>query len=130
MCVASRRRSAWRKRACTTSSVLGTASAPAASRTRTTRNDDSWVLGQVKTVATGLCPDSGVTHPGYVLTLQPQWIAGSQLNVANAITLGAPVRGFDKVTYRVYQAADGNWYLGHRNPAPTRTIQPVVGPLT
>src|SRR5436190_18352309 len=65
-----------------------------------TRNDDSWVLGQVKTVATGLCPDSGVTHPGYVLTLQPQWIAGSQLNVANAITLGAPVRGFDKVTYR------------------------------
>src|SRR5213596_4420493 len=33
-----------------------------------TRNDDSWVLGQVKTVATGLCPDSGVTHPGYVLT--------------------------------------------------------------
>ena len=95
-----------------------------------TRNDDSWVLGQVKTVATGLCPDSGVTHPGYVLTLQPQWIAGSQLNVANAITLGAPVRGFDKVTYRVYQAADGNWYLGQRNPAPTGTIQPVVGPLT
>ena len=95
-----------------------------------TRNDDSWVLGQVKTVATGLCPDSGATHPGYVLALQPQWIAGSQLNVANAITLGAPVRGFDKVMYRVYQAADGDWYLGQKNPAATGTIQPVVGPLT
>ncbi len=95
-----------------------------------TRIDDSWVLGQVKTVVPGLCPDSGATHPGFVLTLQPQWIAGSQLNVANAITLGAPVRGFDKVAYRAYQSADGNWYLGQRNPAQGGTIQPVVGPLT
>ncbi len=77
-----------------------------------------------------LCATPPLGGGGYVLTLQPQWIAGSQLNVANAITLGAPVRGFDKVTYRVYQAADGNWYLGQRNPAPTGTIQPVVGPLT
>ncbi len=102
-----------------------------------TRIDDSWVLGQVKTVAAGpVCNDSGpagpgtLPSPGFTLTLQPQWIAGSQLNVANAITLGAPVRGFDKVMYRVYQAADGNWYLGQRNPASTGTIQPVVGPLT
>jgi len=95
-----------------------------------TRSDDSWVLGQVKAVATGLCPDSGANHPGYVLTLQPQWIAGSQLNVPNAITSGAPVRGFDKVAYRVYQDASGDWYLGQRNPAQGGTIQPVVGPLT
>jgi len=101
-----------------------------------TRVDDSWVLGQVKTVANGNCFDSGpagvatVARPGFILTLQPQWIAGSQLNVANAITLGAPVRGFDKVAYRVYQAPDGNWYLGQRNPAQGGTIQPVVGPLT
>src|SRR5439155_282292 len=82
-----------------------------------------------------VCNDSGpagpgtLPSPGFTLTLQPQWIAGSQLNVANAITLGAPVRGFDKVMYRVYQAADGNWYLGQRNPAATGTIQPVVGAL-
>jgi prepilin-type N-terminal cleavage/methylation domain-containing protein len=102
-----------------------------------TRIDDSWVLGQVKTVAAGpVCNDSGpggpgtLPSPGFTLTLQPQWIAGSQLNVANAITLGAPVRGFDKLAYRVYQSADGNWYLGQRNPASGGTIQPVVGPLT
>src|SRR2546422_2307208 len=94
-----------------------------------TRSDDSWVLGQVKTVAVGVCPDSVTPHPGFLLGLQPQWIAGSQLNVANEITLGAPVRGFDKVLYRVYQAPDGNWYLGQRNPAQGGTIQPVVGPL-
>src|SRR5207244_2923124 len=37
---------------------------------------------------------------------------------------------FGKVMYRVYQAADGDWYLGQKNPAATGTIQPVVGPLT
>jgi prepilin-type N-terminal cleavage/methylation domain-containing protein len=102
----------------------------------TTRADDSWLLGQVKTVATGpVCNDSGpagagtVPHAGFTLTLQPQWIAGSQFNVANAITSGAPIRGFDKVLYRVYQAADGNWYLGQRNLSAGGSIQPVIGPL-
>src|SRR5439155_99225 len=62
-------------------------------------------------------------------TLQPTWINNPALNWAGAISNGAPVRGFDKVAYRSYQAADGNWYLGQRNPAQTGTIQPVVGPL-
>ena len=103
----------------------------------TSRTDDKWVVAQVKTVTPGaVCADSGaagpgtVPHQGFTLTFQPQWMADPTLNVANAITSGAPVRGFDVVTYRVYQAADGSWYLGQRNLSQGGNIQPVVGPLT
>jgi len=61
--------------------------------------------------------------------LQPSWLSNATLNRPGAIPRGAPVRGFDKVVYRVYQAADGDWYLGQRNPGTGGTIQPVVGPL-
>jgi prepilin-type N-terminal cleavage/methylation domain-containing protein len=97
------------------------------------RSDDKWLPAQVRTVVAGaaVCADSGaVTNAGFTLTFQPQWINDPTLNIANAITRGAPMRGFDKVTYRSYQAADGRWYLGQRNPAQGGTIQPVVGPLT
>ncbi len=102
----------------------------------TTRNDDQWLPAQLqKDPDPGVCVgDSTVapnvpTRPAYLLTLQPTWINNPALNWAGAISNGAPVRGFDKVAYRSYQAADGNWYLGQRNPAQTGTIQPVVGPL-
>ena len=103
----------------------------------TTRTDDKWLVAQVKTVAAGpFCSDSGPAGPltvptqGFQLTFQPQWIIDPTLNVAGAITSGAPVRGFDVVTYRVYQSADGNSYLGQRNLSQNSAIQPVVGPLT
>ena len=97
----------------------------------TSRNDDQWLPAQLqKDPDPGFCADSNVaTHPAYLLTLQPTWINNPTLNRAGAISNGAPVRGFDKVAYRSYQAADGNWYLGQRNPAQGGTIQPVVGPL-
>jgi len=101
-----------------------------------TRSDDVWLPAQVRSVVAGaVCADSGplgpgtVLNQGFTLTFQPQWINDPTRNIANAITRGAPVRGFDKVAYRAYQSADGNWYLGQRNPAQGGTIQPVVGPL-
>jgi len=96
------------------------------------RSDDIWLPAQVQSIlATGaVCNDSGPTlNQGFSLRMQPNWINNAALNVANAITRGAPVRGYDKVVYRTYQAADGNWYLGQRNPAQGGTIQPVIGPL-
>lgn len=96
------------------------------------RSDDIWLPAQVQSIlATGaVCNDSGPTlHQGFSLRMQPNWINNAALNIANAITRGAPVRGYDKVVYRTYQAADGNWYLGQRNPAQGGTIQPVIGPL-
>lgn len=102
-----------------------------------TRADDQWLTGQIKTVVTGLvCSDSGtagtgtVPHQGYTLTMQPQWINNPGLNVANAITAGSPVRGFDNVTYSVYQSTtDRNWYLGQTNNSQGGGIQPIIGPL-
>ena len=96
------------------------------------RTDDKWPVAQVKTAVAGpVCTDSGaVNNQGFTLTFQPQWMADPTLNIANAITRGAPVRGFDVVTYRVYQGADGDWYLGQRNLSQGGNIQPVVGPLT
>ena len=98
----------------------------------TSRADDQWLPAQLqKDADPGFCADSNVaTNPALLLTLQPQWINNATLNRAGAIPRGAPVRGYDKVVYRPYQAADGNWYLGQRNPAQGGTMQPVLGPLT
>jgi prepilin-type N-terminal cleavage/methylation domain-containing protein len=99
----------------------------------TTRADDKWLPAQLQQDATpGFCADSNVANnPAYLLTLQPQWINDSTLNRPGAITRGAPVRGFDKVAYELYQAPapDTSWYLGQRNPASGGTIQPMIGPL-
>ncbi|HEY6156805.1 MAG TPA: prepilin-type N-terminal cleavage/methylation domain-containing protein [Gemmatimonadales bacterium] len=99
----------------------------------TSRNDDQWLAAQLQQDATpGFCADSNVANnPAYLLTLQPQWINDPSLNRAGAITRGAPLRGFDKIAYELYQAPapDTNWYLGQRNPASGGTIQPMIGPL-
>ena len=99
----------------------------------TTRADDQWLPAQLQQdAAPGFCNDSLVaTNAAYLLTLQPSWINDPALNRAGAITRGAPVRGFDKVAYELYQAPapDNNWYLGQRNPAAGGTIQPLIGPL-
>jgi prepilin-type N-terminal cleavage/methylation domain-containing protein len=98
-----------------------------------TRADDQWLLGQIKTVVPGpVCTQDtlAAVNQGYTLTLQPQWINNPALNVANAITRGAPVRGFDNITYSVYQSpTDNNWYLGQTNNSAGGAIQPVIGPL-
>ncbi|HXI63185.1 MAG TPA: prepilin-type N-terminal cleavage/methylation domain-containing protein [Gemmatimonadales bacterium] len=98
-----------------------------------TRADDQWLLGQIKTVVPGpVCTQDtlAAVNQGYTLTLQPQWINNPALNVANAITRGAPVRGFDNVTYSVYQSpTDNTWYLGQTNNSAGGGIQPIIGPL-
>ena len=96
-----------------------------------TRADDQWLPAQVKQTAVGTCSDSGVAigGPAVNLTLQPQWINDPTLNRAGAILNGSPIRGFDKVVYRSYQAPDGDWYLGQRDATAGTAIQPVVGPL-
>jgi len=93
-----------------------------------TRNDDSWVNGQVKSVNAGVCADANGNHPAWVLGLQPTWIAGSQFNVANAITNGSPVRGFTSTTYSLWQSpSDNQYYIGQTVGGNT---QPLVGPLS
>jgi len=92
-----------------------------------TRNDDSWLRGEVKNVANGNCPDPG-NPPAWVVTLGAQWIAGSQFNVAGAITNGSPVRGFTWTTYSLWLSpTDNQYYLAQTVNTNT---QPMVGPLS
>jgi hypothetical protein len=95
-----------------------------------TRGDDQWIRGKVTINPTALdCPAVPPTAalPGYLLTVQPTWPA-PVLNAANAITAGAPVRGYSTVTYSLWQSpTDNQYYLAQTTGG---TTQPLVGPLT
>ena len=96
----------------------------------TLRGDDGWALSRVTGSAPLNCPTGGT---GVQLTLgnlalpapTPPAITS---NFAGAITNGAPVRGFEVVTYQLYKpAGDTSWYLGLQ-PAGA-SMQPLIGPL-
>jgi hypothetical protein len=91
-----------------------------------TRSDDGWVRAQPTLVANGVCPDAAAS-PGYVITANLALPEGAMLNRAGAVPTGAPMRGFRTITYKLYQATDGEWYLGLEPSG--ATVQPLVGPL-
>lgn len=96
---------------------------------QTTRTDDYFVPGRIAaTPGNQQCPAVGAiaAQPGTRIVFDGNFIAGT--NVAGAITVGAPVRGFERVKYRLYQpAGDTSWYIGFQPGG--QTIQPLVGPL-
>lgn len=83
--------------------------------------DDGWVAARALTVAsTGTCP----ALTGYApLTLR----LGSAVAGLSAIRAGAPVRGFDWVTYGVYRDPAGDYVLGRHSEG--GAVQRVIGPL-
>ena len=89
-----------------------------------TRNDDGWVSGDLTATVAAACV--GDLRPGTKLTTNLKPFLLPKQNLPGAIPLGAPVWAFEVDTYRVYQAADGEWYLGLRNAG---GLQPLVGPL-
>jgi len=91
-------------------------------------NDDGWVIGPItQDLGNANCAD-GVNSPArrLVATLM---FGVNQFAVTGMISNGAPVRGFEVVTYSLYQAADGRWYLGYQGSQPGETRQPLIGPL-
>ncbi len=88
-----------------------------------TRQDDGWVLARLTAVGAQNCGDG---TPGRRLTAN-LIVTPPQVNAPGVVPNGAPVRGFEWVTYRVYQAADARWYLGLQSGGDT---QPLVGPLS
>lgn len=93
-----------------------------------TRADDGWDVARVTAAPTAVnCPDVP-PRPGTQLAVDFAPFAAPTVNVAGAIVVGAPVRGFEIATYKLYQAADGLWYLGLSTP--TAALQPLIGPLT
>lgn len=90
-------------------------------------NDDGWVRGPiVQDLGNANC--AGDNRPARRLV--GSLIFGvNQFAVTGMIPNGAPVRGFEVVTYSLYQAADGRWYLGYQGSQPGESRQPLIGPL-
>ena len=87
-------------------------------------DDDEWIPAALTAISPEPCPDG---RSGRRVVAQPRWAAGESLRVGQ-ISAGAPVLGFETVTYRVYRSsADGRWYVGQQIAA---DLQPVLGPVT
>jgi prepilin-type N-terminal cleavage/methylation domain-containing protein len=91
----------------------------------TTRADDFWATGQITAAPNGQNCADGQNGQRLVLTVN---LLGLGANVAGAIPVGAPVWGFERVTYQLYQpAGDTSWYVGFQPAA--GTMQPLIGPV-
>jgi prepilin-type N-terminal cleavage/methylation domain-containing protein len=91
-------------------------------------NDDGWVRGPIsQDLGNANCAD-GFNSPARRL-VGSLTFGVNQFAVTGMIPNGAPVRGFEVVTYSLYQAADGRWYLGYQGSQPGETRQPLIGPL-
>jgi prepilin-type N-terminal cleavage/methylation domain-containing protein len=91
-------------------------------RNPATWTDDGWVVGKPVAAVPGQCPDG---HAATRLTVAFDVTRGPD---ASAIPLGAPVRGFERATYRLYRpAGDTAWYVGVQSAG--STIQPFAGPV-
>ena len=89
------------------------------------RNDDFWATGSITAAPNGQnCTDGTIARLGGLDLV----MLGLGPNVAGAIPTGAPVRGFERVVYQLYQpAGDTSWYVGFQ-PA-GQSMQPLIGPV-
>ncbi len=100
------------------------------------RNDDQWLRGNITSITNNVpCVPDGAPGRQFVTTLSfaaPAAVPGlpnvpAPVAQTGNIQSGAPVRGFETVTYKLYQASDGKWYLGYQGASST---QPLIGPVT
>lgn len=94
--------------------------------------DDQWRAYQVQTAPSavlGGCPlETGFTIAADATT--PSYSLALTSNISASVVQGAPVRFVRTTHYSLYQAADGNWYLGYCSPTcGAGGPQPVAGPL-
>lgn len=89
-----------------------------------TPDDDSWAVGSFGPLMPDSCPD-GESGRHFTAFLRP--VPGRPWGDWG-ITSGAPVQGFETVTYRLYRSSDdGRWYVGQQSGG---DVQPVLGPVT
>ncbi len=80
---------------------------------QTIRTDDYWPVGGVVATQANNCPGPPANQPGTLVTFNATSapVVFGNANVAGAITIGAPVRGWERVTYTLQQSAtDGQYY--------------------
>jgi len=93
----------------------------------TSRLDDYYVPARLTNAVSGpaLCPGPPA-RPGTTITWDGNFFAGN--NVAGAIPVGAPVWGFERITYRLYLSPqDGLYYIGYGPTGGAK--QPLIGPV-
>ncbi len=87
-------------------------------------DDGGWMLGPIASLAPDSCPDG---RPGRRVTtaLRP---AVGQVAHGRVVPAGAPVLGFETLTYRLYRSTeDRRWYVGMKTAT---DLQPLLGPVT
>jgi hypothetical protein len=89
------------------------------------RTDDGWQAARVTAVADVNCPAPD-NAAGQRLTMDIAAFVAPKVNVAGGITAGAPIRGFEVVTYSAAQGSDSKWYVNVQTSAGT---QPIIGPI-
>ena len=83
-----------------------------------------WMLGSIASLAPDSCPDG---RPGRRVTTVLRPSVG-QATPGRVIPSGAPVLGFETVTYRLYRSTeDRRWYVGMKTAT---DLQPLFGPVT
>jgi len=103
--------------------------------------DDAWSRYQITAVtlvtgngATG-CPSSTrLTQPSDITGANPSFQLTLAPAAANTIAVGAAIRFFRRVRYRVYRETDNQWYLGFFDCITGRVpvcnpSQPIAGPF-
>jgi prepilin-type N-terminal cleavage/methylation domain-containing protein len=89
------------------------------------RTDDQWVPGKITTVtANTTCPDTKTA-----VTYKADLTINAAGDSAGFIQAGAPIRGYEQVTFRLFQDTDNQYYLGMRTGS-SATTYPIIGPLT
>lgn len=90
-----------------------------------TASDDDWLRGHLAADPAPLACADGT--PGRRLAVRIAF--GPNHTAAGAIPNGAPVRGYESVTYSLYRAGDGRWYVGVLSHSAGGARQPLIGPL-
>ena len=104
--------------------------------------DDGWSRYQITAVpvqvttnvASGCPTTTGLTRAGDISAANPSYQLTLSPAAAATITVGAAIRFFRRVRYRIYRETDNQWYLGFfdclfgRVPV-CNTSQPIAGPF-
>lgn len=87
--------------------------------------DDAWLAGTVISMENAICPEpDGRAARAVLVRLAQRPGTGSD---TGGFAAGSPVRGFEPLTYLLYKAGDGRYYIGQRTGS---ELQPIAGPVT